>query len=64
MPKSVAILLISLLMPVQAHAWGEKGHLMINRVAIEKAGSQLPEFMNAARNQLIYDGYEPDRWRE
>src|SRR5215467_8131086 len=64
MQKVAATLLILLLMPVHAHAWGEKGHLMINRLAAEKAGSQLPEFMVAGRNQLIYDGYEPDRWRD
>src|SRR5215471_12391265 len=64
MRKAAATFLILLLIPVVAEAWGEKGHLMINRLAIEKAGSELPEFMAAARNQLIYDAYEPDRWRE
>jgi hypothetical protein len=52
------------LVPVTAGAWGEKGHLMINRVAMSVAGPSLPEFMNASRNTLIYNGYEPDRWRE
>jgi hypothetical protein len=37
---------------------------MINRLAIDAASSRLPEFMNAARDQLIYNAYEPDRWRE
>jgi len=37
---------------------------MINRLAIEAAGPKLPEFMNAAREQIIYNAYEPDRWRE
>lgn len=64
MQKVAATLLILLLIPVSAQAWGEKGHLMINRLAIDKAGTQLPEFMVAGRNQLIYDAYEPDRWRE
>jgi hypothetical protein len=64
MPKIAATLLILLLIPVRAHAWGEKGHLMVNRLAVEKAGNQLPEFMSGGRNQLIYDGYEPDRWRD
>src|SRR5215470_7728785 len=64
MRRIVATLLILLVIPAYARAWGEKGHLMINRLAIEIAGSQLPEFMAAGHNQLIYDGYEPDRWRE
>src|SRR5215472_18427737 len=64
MRKSAATLLILLLVPLYAHAWGDKGHLLINRLAIDKSGSQLPEFMTAGRNQLIYDAFEPDRWRE
>jgi hypothetical protein len=37
---------------------------MINRLAIDNASSKLPEFMNAAREQITYNAYEPDRWRE
>jgi hypothetical protein len=37
---------------------------MVNRIAINVAGTRLPEFMNGSRNTLIYNGYEPDRWRE
>ena len=55
---------VLLLLPISAAAWGEKGHLMINRLAIDAASSKLPEFMNAAREEIIYNGYEPDRWRE
>lgn len=50
--------------PISARAWGERGHLMINRLAIDSAASNLPEFMNASREQLIYNAYEPDRWRD
>lgn len=57
-------LLVLLLIPITLGAWGEKGHLMINRMAIDTAAAKLPEFMGAGRNQLIYDAYEPDRWRE
>src|SRR5262249_34402995 len=56
--------ILLLLAPLTAAAWGEKGHLLINRLAIDAAASKLPEFMSAAREQLIYNGYEPDRWRE
>jgi hypothetical protein len=62
--RSAGLCLLLLLIPASAAAWGEKGHLMINRLAIEAASSKLPEFMNAAREQVIYNGYEPDRWRE
>ena len=60
----LAACFLSFLLPLNAAAWGDKGHLMINRLAIEAASSKLPEFMNAAREQVIYNGYEPDRWRE
>jgi hypothetical protein len=56
--------LLLCLVPLQSWAWGEKGHLMINRLAINAAGPLLPQFMNASRATLIYNGYEPDRWRD
>ena len=59
----LAVVLL-LMLPNGAGAWGEKGHLMINELAIDAAASKLPEFMNASRAQLIYNAYEPDRWRE
>jgi len=52
-----------MLVPLSASAWGEKGHLLVNRLALDAAASKLPEFMNGAREQVIYNGYEPDRWR-
>src|SRR5262245_22561104 len=62
--RSFAACVLLLSVAASASAWGEKGHLMINRLAIEAAASKLPEFMNAGRDQLIYNAYEPDRWRE
>lgn len=58
----IAILLI-VFIPVSVSAWGEKGHLMINQLAMDVAAPKLPEFMNAALEQIIYNGFEPDRWR-
>src|SRR5215469_8025358 len=63
MRSSVAILLM-LFAPLSATAWGDKGHLMINRLAIETAGPKLPDFMTASRDHIIYNGPEPDRWRD
>ena len=62
--RSLTACVLLLVIPISAAAWGEKGHLMINRLAIEVASSKLPEFMNTARGQIIYNAYEPDRWRE
>ena len=62
MRTAVAILLV-VLAPLSAFAWGDKGHLMVNRLAIDATASRLPEFMNAARDHIIYNGPEPDRWR-
>ena len=56
--------LLALILPLTSFGWGEKGHLMINRLAIDAAASSLPEFMNASREHLIYNAYEPDRCRE
>jgi hypothetical protein len=60
----VAIGVVFLLLPRFVQAWGEKGHLMINQLAIEAAAGDLPPFMKSATEQIIYNGYEPDRWRE
>ena len=62
--RTLTGILLLLFTPLSASAWGEKGHLMVNRVAMDAASSKLPEFMNAARDQVIYNAYEPDRWRE
>ncbi len=62
--RFLLIICYVLALPITGTAWGEKGHLMINRLAIDAAASKLPEFMNSSRDQLIYNGFEPDRWRE
>lgn len=61
--RSAYAIVLLLLAPLSASAWGEKGHLLINRLAIEAATSKLPEFMSASRDHIIYNGPEPDRWR-
>ena len=62
--RLVIVIVLLLIVPASASAWGPKGHLMINELAIDAAASKLPEFMNASRAHLIYNAYEPDRWRE
>ena len=63
MRVAITVLLI-LILPVSSSAWGAKGHFMVNRLAIEASASKLPPFMKAASVDLIYNAYEPDRWRE
>lgn len=63
MRSAVAILLL-LSIPLSAFAWGEKGHLMINRLAVEAASAKLPDFIGISREHIVYNGPEPDRWRD
>ena len=51
------IVLVCLLIPVSVLAWGEKGHVIINQAAIDAAASRLPEFMNSARDQIIFNAW-------
>jgi hypothetical protein len=58
--------LVSLgLQPSVAHAWGNDGHRMINRLAASTLPADMPAFMRtaAAGNEIEYLGPEPDRWR-
>jgi hypothetical protein len=51
--------------PQAAHAWGNEGHRMINRLAVEALPAGTPEFLrtSAALDEIEYLGPEPDRWR-
>jgi hypothetical protein len=48
-----------------AHAWGNEGHRMINRLASANLPADVPAFLHseAALNEIEYLGPEPDRWR-
>jgi hypothetical protein len=63
MRATITVLLI-LVLPYSAMAWGPKGHFMVNRLAIAASASQLPPFMNVYSSDLVYNALEPDRWRE
>jgi len=63
MRATIAILLC-LSLPQASLAWGEKGHVIVNRLAMEAAGDRLPPFMMNAADYIAYNSYEPDRWRE
>jgi hypothetical protein len=51
--------------PPAAHAWGNEGHRMINRLAAATLPASVPPFLRseAAVNEIEYLGPEPDRWR-
>jgi hypothetical protein len=60
---SVAVWLVS--QPLSAHAWGNEGHRLINRLAASTLPADVPAFLRseAAVNEIEYLGPEPDRWR-
>jgi S1/P1 Nuclease len=51
--------------PQAARAWGNDGHLMINRLAASTLPDGVPAFLRsqAAIEEIEYLGPEPDRWR-
>jgi len=51
--------------PPLAHAWGNEGHRIINRLAAANLPADVPAFLRsqAARGEIEYLGPEPDRWR-
>ncbi len=48
-----------------AHAWGDDGHRMINRLAASSLPGDTPAFLRtqSSLNEVEYLGPEPDRWR-
>ena len=48
-----------------AHAWGNEGHRIINRLAVSNLPADVPQFLRsqAAIDEIEYLGPEPDRWR-
>ena len=53
------------LSPQAAHAWGNDGHRMINKLAASTLPADVPAFLRspAAIDEIEYLGPEPDRWR-
>jgi hypothetical protein len=51
--------------PLPAHAWGNSGHRLINRLAAVNLPGDAPAFLRspAALDEIEYLGPEPDRWR-
>ena len=53
------------LLPRAAHAWGNEGHRMVNRLAASSLPADVPAFLKAetALDEVEFLGPEPDRWR-
>jgi len=49
--------------PSRTAAWGEAGHRLVARAAVEALPPGMPGFFTAAAAQLEYLNPEPDRWR-
>ena len=60
---SLALIALFLLQSIAACAWGNEGHVAINRVAAEKIPASMPRFLRRAVGEIAYLGPEPDRWR-
>jgi hypothetical protein len=60
---SVLIVLATLSLPQYSFAWGEDGHMAINRVAAMRVPASMPDWFRNAGERLTYLGPEPDRWR-
>jgi hypothetical protein len=60
---SLALIALVLIQSEAAVAWGNEGHVAINRVAAEKIPATMPRFLRRAVAEIAYLGPEPDRWR-
>jgi hypothetical protein len=60
---SLALIALVLLQSGAAVAWGNEGHVAMNRVAAQKLPAAMPRFLRRAVIEIAYLGPEPDRWR-
>jgi hypothetical protein len=60
---SLGLIALVLFQTQAAIAWGNEGHIYINRVAAEKIPPTMPRFLRRAAPEIAYLGPEPDRWR-
>jgi len=60
---SLALVALVLIQSEAAVAWGNEGHVAINRVAAERIPATMPRFLRRAVGEIAYLGPEPDRWR-
>ncbi|HEX4284635.1 MAG TPA: S1/P1 nuclease [Terracidiphilus sp.] len=58
-------LFLTLTSTPRAHAWGNEGHRLVNRLAATALPADVPAFLRSetAIDEIEYIGPEPDRWR-
>ena len=61
--KRALLLFLLLFAAPLAFAWGEQGHLMVNEAATVMLPTDMPHFFYQAYPDLIWLGYDPDRWK-
>ena len=61
--KRASFLILTLLVAPLAFAWGEKGHYIVNEAATVALPTDMPHFFHQAYPELIWLGYDPDRWK-
>ncbi|MBV8115955.1 MAG: nuclease [Silvibacterium sp.] len=63
--RTAAFAVLPLLAVPSSFGWGDVGHRMINRLAMESLPADVPAFMKTpeAIAEVEYLGPEPDRWR-
>jgi hypothetical protein len=61
---AAAVLFLASSSPL-AHAWGNEGHRMVNKLAASNLPADVPAFLRSkdAVDEIEYLGPEPDRWR-
>ena len=60
---SLALIALLFFQSAPAVAWGNEGHVAINRVAAQRIPATMPRFLRLAVAEIAYLGPEPDRWR-
>jgi hypothetical protein len=62
---AVTGLVCLLTQPPAAHAWGNGGHKLVNKLAASSLPADVPAFLHTpeAISEIEYLGPEPDRWR-
>jgi hypothetical protein len=61
--RSPKLLFFLLLSGSLAFGWGDEGHKIVNRAAVNAVPADMPVFFKAGIERIVYDAPEPDRWR-
>lgn len=56
--------ILTLVWAVPSYAWESKTHRLINEAALLKLPQDFPSFLKENKSWIIYQGPEPDRWKE